>query len=62
MRSAIANPTLEVNQRSGKMLNVVEFLSATFLTGAGLVLPVCIVVSIVRAIRAIGQHHDEPTR
>jgi hypothetical protein len=44
------------------MPNLVEFLSAMFLTGVGLALPVCIVVSIVRAIRTIGQHHDEPTR
>jgi hypothetical protein len=44
------------------MTGLVEFLSVMVLTGAGLALPVCIAVSIVRAIRAIGQRYIEPTR
>jgi len=43
------------------MPNFVAFLSGVFLIGVALILPVCIVGSVVRAIAAT-RHQDHATR
>ena len=44
-----------------RLPSVFEFLSAVLLIGVALILPVCIIGSVVRAIRATGRVH-QPTR
>jgi len=41
--------------------NLVAFFSAVLLVGLALVMPICIIGSVVRAIIATG-HHDQATR